>query len=96
MSLVLMSMVTRECWRNQGAARQLIQWGMERAQEDGVPAFLEASTAGKPVYTGAGFQEIGEAVPWDMRPYGVDVVFPVAKMAYYPESYTGPRPDPST
>jgi GNAT superfamily N-acetyltransferase len=80
-----MSMVTRECWRKQGAASLLISWGVQRAREDGVPAFLEASTAGKPVYEKAGFRQVGDSVPWDMRPYGIDVVFDIAKMAYYPE-----------
>lgn len=89
LSTVLMGMVTRQCYRRQGAASQLVQWGVDRAREDGVPAFLEASVGGKPVYEAGGFQEICEAVPWDMRPYGVDLVFQIAKMAWYPSSGSG-------
>ncbi|KAK5173069.1 uncharacterized protein LTR77_003191 [Saxophila tyrrhenica] len=86
-SWVLMSMVTRECWRGQGAAKLLIEWGLQRAREDGVPAYLEASVEGKPVYERHGFQQVGELVPWDMRPHGIDVTFDIAKMAYYPDSH---------
>jgi len=84
--VVLMSMVSRECWRKQGAASLLIDWGVKKAREDGVPAYLEASVTGKPVYEKAGFREVGEHVPWDMRPHGIPVVFNIAKMAYIPES----------
>lgn len=63
----------------------LIEWGVQKAREDGVPAYLEASVQGKPVYEKCGFREVGEHVPWDMRPYGIDVVFNIAKMAYFPE-----------
>ena len=83
---VLMSMVTRECYRRQGAAKLLINWGVQRAREDGVPAYLEASPAGKPIYEKYGFREVGEAVAWDMRPHGIDRVVLIAKMAYFPEN----------
>ena len=80
-----MSMVTRQCYRRQGAASLLINWGVQRAREDGVPAYLEASALGKPAYERFGFHEVGERVPWDMRPYGIDLVFSIAKMAYSPD-----------
>lgn len=63
----------------------LIDWGVQKAREDKVPAFLEASSQGKPVYERCGFRQVGELVPWDMRPYGIDVVFNIAKMALLPE-----------
>ena len=80
-----MSMVTRECYRGQGAAGMLINWGVQKAREDGVPAYLEASAQGKPVYEKCGFQQVGELVPWDMRPYGIDIIFNIAKMACFPD-----------
>ncbi|KAK3646805.1 hypothetical protein LTR56_008292 [Elasticomyces elasticus] len=87
---VLMAMVTRQCYRKQGAASQLIQWGVEQARKDDIPAYLEASVTGKPVYEACGFKQVGEAVPWDLRPYGIDLVFHIAKMALYPASCAKP------
>ncbi|KAK5690311.1 hypothetical protein LTR17_025974 [Elasticomyces elasticus] len=83
---VLMAMVTRQCYRKQGAASQLVRWGLEQAGKDDIPAYLEASVTGMPVYAACGFKQVGEAVPWDLRPYGIDLVFHIAKMAWYPES----------
>jgi hypothetical protein len=57
-----------------------------------VPAYLEASVSGKPVYEKAGFQQVGEPVSWNMRPYGIDVVFDIAKMAYFPETCAAASP----
>ena len=80
-----MAMVTRECYRKQGAASMLIEWGREQARKDGLPAYLEASAQGKPVYERCGFQQVGDLVPWDCKPHGIDLVFNIAKMAWYPE-----------
>lgn len=82
---VLMAMVTRDCYRKQGAARMIVRWGVEQASKDRVPAFLEASAMGKPVYEGCGFKQVGELLPWDLRVNGQDIVFKVAKMAWHPE-----------
>ena len=39
---ILMHMVTRGSQRGKGAARLLVRWGIERAEETGASAFLEA------------------------------------------------------
>ena len=70
----------------------LISYGVERAREDGVPAYLEATASGMPVYQRCGFRQVGDVVPWDMRPYGIDLMFNLAKMAYFPEEF-GESPD---
>lgn len=33
-----------------GAASKLLQWGLDKANEDGLPAYLEATQAGEPIY----------------------------------------------
>lgn len=33
-----------------GAASKLLQWGVDRADRDGLPAYLEATAAGEPIY----------------------------------------------
>jgi hypothetical protein len=81
---VLMNMVTRESQRGRGAAGMLISWGAKQAEADCVPAYLEASVLGKPVYTKYGFTEVGEASHCDLKPYGLDVVFIIAHMAKLP------------
>ena len=40
----------------------IVKWGCDKADELGLPAYLEASAAGKPVYLRHGFEKIDEAV----------------------------------
>ena len=47
---ILMHMVTRQSQRGRGAAGMLIKWGLERAKDFGVPAYLEAGAQGRPIY----------------------------------------------
>ncbi|KAF5879156.1 putative gnat family protein [Botrytis fragariae] len=43
--------------QSKGAAGKLMRWGLERADEDGVETYLEASPVGKEVYEHFGFEE---------------------------------------
>ncbi|KAI8824206.1 acyl-CoA N-acyltransferase [Fimicolochytrium jonesii] len=43
-----------------GAGAVLIDWGLQKAREDSMPAYLESSAAGYPVYIHKGFREIGK------------------------------------
>lgn len=47
----------------------LIKWGCDIAQEYGVPAFLEATAAGLPVYQKSGFREASR-FEFDLEKYG--------------------------
>jgi GNAT superfamily N-acetyltransferase len=47
----------RPDYQGKGAAGQLLRWGLERADEDGVETFLEASPDGRPIYEHFGFWE---------------------------------------
>jgi predicted N-acetyltransferase YhbS len=49
--------VHREAQR-QGVGAALVQWGLDRAIEEKLPAYLEASTAGFPLYTKLGFSKM--------------------------------------
>ncbi|KXJ88200.1 acyl-CoA N-acyltransferase [Microdochium bolleyi] len=53
---VLMYMAVTPEWRRQGVATMCVQWGTDRCQELGIPAYLEASDEGAPVYQGLGFE----------------------------------------
>jgi hypothetical protein len=48
---------TRPEWQGKGAAGRLMRWGLEKADEDGVESYLEASPDGKPIYEHFGFRE---------------------------------------
>ena len=80
---ILMHMVTRPSQRGKGAARLLIQWGIERAEETGASAYLEAGVMGRPIYEKMGFRQVGELMELDLRPFGVETTFVMAKMAYF-------------
>lgn len=41
-----------------GIASQLLKWGLERADRDGLEVFLSASPAGKPIYEKKGFRVV--------------------------------------
>ncbi|ROW00149.1 hypothetical protein VSDG_03581 [Cytospora chrysosperma] len=47
-------------YRRQGAARLLMQWGCDVADALSVPAWIEASTEGNPLYKCYGFFDVGE------------------------------------
>ncbi|TVY48764.1 hypothetical protein LOCC1_G001655 [Lachnellula occidentalis] len=82
---ILMHLVTRASQRGKGAASMLIDWGVDRAREDGVPAYLEAGAMAIPLYAKHGFQQIGDLVRSDLRRHGLDMDFVTAKMGLFPE-----------
>lgn len=82
---VLMHLVTRISQRGRGAAGLLIGWGVEKAREEGVPAYLEAGIAAKPLYEKLGFEQVGELMVVDMRAHGVEMDFVMAKMQIKPQ-----------
>ncbi|KAF9776760.1 hypothetical protein IL306_005024 [Fusarium sp. DS 682] len=47
---------TNETWQGKGAGSLLLRWGVERADGDGLPCFLEATPKGKPLYEKLGFK----------------------------------------
>lgn len=81
---ILMHMVTRPSQRGKGAARLLVQWGIDQVKKTGAPAYLEAGVMGTPIYEKMGFRQVGELMRLDLRPFGVETTFVMAKMAYLP------------
>lgn len=57
---LLMYMATDPDWRRQGAATLCVNWGIERCHELGIPAYLEASKEGAPVYEKLGFEIVDD------------------------------------
>ena len=58
----------------------LVQWGFDQAQREGLPAFMEASPAGQPVYERVGFQRVGEQT-LDLKEHGIPTPMVVGHMA---------------
>lgn len=81
-----MHMVTHPSHRGKGAAGLLIRWGIEQAEKDGVPAYLEAGVMGRPIYERYGFVQIGDLLDVDLKEFGIDTVFSMCKMAYFPQA----------
>lgn len=47
----------------------LIKWGIEQADKEKLPIYLEASTEGRPLYTRLGFKEVHEHT-FNLSDYG--------------------------
>ncbi|ETS78027.1 hypothetical protein PFICI_10089 [Pestalotiopsis fici W106-1] len=95
---VLMHLVTRPSQRRRGAAGLLIRWGLERAREMGVDAYLEAGVQGRPVYLKFGFEQVGPDRRVDLRDHvgeaaGVPSEFVLANMKWSPKGQAGKSSD---
>lgn len=78
---VLRYMAVAPKWRRKGIATMCVQWGVDRCKELGIPAYLEASDEGVPVYEKLGFEKVDVVeAPWE----GEIFAYPV--MIWWPES----------
>jgi GNAT superfamily N-acetyltransferase len=57
--------------QRKGAGIMLMNWVCARADELGLPAMLEATDAGRPLYERYGFVPVKEHV-YDLAPYGLE------------------------
>jgi len=79
-----MHLVTHPSHRGKGAAGMLIKWGIEQAERDRVPAYLEAGIRVKPFYERYGFVQMGDLLEVDVEDLNIDMMFTMCKMAYFP------------
>jgi hypothetical protein len=63
----------------------LIKWGCEIADISGVPAFLEASPTGLPLYEKAGFKEV-DRFDLILEQFGGKGIRTTVQMIKYPEA----------
>jgi GNAT superfamily N-acetyltransferase len=54
---LLMYMCVDPPWHRKGAGTLLMRWGMDRCDQLGIPAYLEASPFGYPLYRVCGFED---------------------------------------
>ena len=55
--------------QRRGAGAMLLKWGTDQADRAQLPSYLEASEAGKPLYTRWGFEAVKEVI-FDLTKYG--------------------------
>ncbi|EMD62189.1 hypothetical protein GGP41_002353 [Bipolaris sorokiniana] len=67
----LQILVTDPDHHRRGAGSMLLKWGLGKADELGLPGFLEASPMGKPLYERMGFRTQETAV-FDLTKYGAE------------------------
>lgn len=51
-------MGVRRAYTGKGGARQMVEWGLEKAKQDGVPCFTEATGQAKTFYERFGFKTV--------------------------------------
>ncbi|KAJ4256051.1 hypothetical protein NW762_009125 [Fusarium torreyae] len=61
----IMDIAVHPKYQGRGVARKLVQWGMNKAREEGLPIELAATPAGSGLYTKLGFKKIGV---WRWKP----------------------------
>lgn len=67
--VLLHVLAVRPEFHRQGAGAIALQWGLAKADELGLPVWLEGSPAGVALYKKHGF-EVMDTLPWDARDYG--------------------------
>ncbi|KAH6676634.1 hypothetical protein B0J14DRAFT_358209 [Halenospora varia] len=55
----LLELITSPAYQRRGIGASLIQYGLEKADKEGVPCYLTASPMGAPLYKKVGFEEVG-------------------------------------
>ncbi|KAH9860352.1 hypothetical protein J1614_011683 [Plenodomus biglobosus] len=64
-------LVTDPEHHRRGAGSMLLNWGLEQADKDNLPAFLESSLLARPLYASLGFTVRHEEV-FDLQKYGLE------------------------
>ncbi|KAK5742168.1 hypothetical protein LTR17_003409 [Elasticomyces elasticus] len=83
--VMLALLVTSSQHRRKGAGRLLVQWGLAMSDESGLPAYLQASEAGRRLYRHHGFAELGK-VEFNLAGYGLDGIEVMTEMLRYPST----------
>jgi len=66
---MLNQLATHPEHQGRGAAKMMLDWGMQKADEEGLVTYLDSTTTGRPVYERRGFA-LAKAFEWDRVPWG--------------------------
>jgi WD repeat-containing protein 48 len=66
---MLNQLATHPDHQGRGAAKLMLDWGLRKADEEGLVTYLDASVTGRVVYEKRGFKLV-KAVEWDRVPWG--------------------------
>lgn len=76
---------TDPTFQGRGAGGMLVEWGTKKADELGLPAYLEASPEGHRVYLRYGFRDL-DILKFDMAQFGGEGVYNEPLMLREPSS----------
>ncbi|KAJ4986882.1 GNAT family protein (acetyltransferase) [Stagonosporopsis vannaccii] len=66
---MLNSLATHPEHQGRGAAKLLLDWGMQKADKEGLVTYLDATQRARPIYAKRGF-ELKKVVEWDRKVWG--------------------------
>ncbi len=79
--LILQSLVVDLAYHGHRIGRALVEWGLQKAQEEGLAAHLTSSPIGRRLYGMVGFQEVGIV---KVKVEGEDEVVTIPAMVWLP------------
>ncbi|KAK5707780.1 hypothetical protein LTR97_000318 [Elasticomyces elasticus] len=83
--ILLALLVTSSQHRGKGAGSLLVQWGIAMSDKSGLPAYLQASEAGRRLYRHHGFAELSK-VEFNLTGYGLNGIEVMTEMLRYPST----------
>ncbi|KAK3634331.1 hypothetical protein LTR56_015365 [Elasticomyces elasticus] len=85
--ILLALLVTSSRHLGKGAGSLLVQWGLAMSDKSGLPAYLQASEAGRRLYRHHGFAELSK-VEFNLTGYGLNGIEVMTEMLRYPPTST--------
>jgi hypothetical protein len=82
---ILMGLITRADQRRRGAARMIMQWGIEKSENSGALAYLDTGVQSKAIYERFVFEMVGETCEIDLRRWGGLTEISIANMVRWPK-----------
>ncbi|KAI1515608.1 Acetyltransferase domain containing protein [Pyrenophora tritici-repentis] len=84
--VLLALLVTAPQHRRRGAGSLLVQWGIAKSEELGLPAYLQASAQGQRLYQSHGFKDI-DTVEFNLTDFGLEGMEKMTEMIRHPVTF---------
>lgn len=89
---MLALLVTHEKHRRRGAGRLLVNWGIAKSEESGLPIYVQASEQGRRLYLNEGFKDM-ETAELEPMLYGLEGTEKMIEMIRHPRSGSITKPN---